>query len=73
MCDQLVLSSQSSWSQIGWHQGGVLCITNLLVSTSLGSTSLWLEVFIWWGSASWKNNLGMYVRPLLSFRVLEVW
>ena len=39
MCDQLVLSSQSSWSQIGWHQGGVLCITNLLVSTSLGSTA----------------------------------
>ena len=41
MCDQLVLSSQSSWSQIGWHQGGVLCITNLLVSISLGSTCSW--------------------------------
>ena len=66
--DQLVHNSQ-----IGWHQGEVSSIINPLVSTSLGSTLLWSEVFIWWGSASYKNNLGMCVRPLsVSFRELGV-
>ena len=37
--------------------------------SSLGSMFLWSTVFIWWGSASCKNNLGMCVRPLsMSFR-----
>ena len=31
MCDQLVLNS---W--LGWHQGEISSIVNLLVSTSLG-------------------------------------
>ena len=37
---------------------------NLLVSTSPGSMFLWLAFFIWRGSASCKNNLGMCVRRL---------
>ena len=40
--DQLV---ESSW--IGWHQGEVSSIINLLVSTSLGSMILWSAVLIW--------------------------
>ena len=58
-CDQLV---DSSW--IGWHQGEVSSIISLWVSTSLGFMCLWSVVFLWRGSASCKNNLGMCVRPL---------
>ena len=39
--DQLL---DKSW--IGWCQGGVSSIINLLVSASLGSVSLWSAVFI---------------------------
>ena len=46
-------------SRIGWYQGEVLSIINLLVSTSPGSMFLWSAVFIWRGSAPCKNNLGM--------------
>ena len=50
----------------------VSSIIILLVSTSLGSLCLWSAVFIWWESASHKNNSGMCVRPLsISFR--ELW
>ena len=65
-------------SRIGWHQGGVSSFISLLVSSSLGSLSLWSGVFIspderGRGSASCKNNLGMCVRPLsVSFRELRV-
>ena len=51
-------------SQIGWHQGEVSSIINLLVSTSLGSMFLWSAIFIWRGSVSCKTNLGICVRPL---------
>ena len=60
----------SSW--IGWHQGELLGVTSLLVSTSLWSVSLRPAVFIWWESASCKSSLGMCVRPLfISFG--ELW
>ena len=60
-------------SRIGWHQGEVSSIISLLVSTSLGFVFLQSAVFIWQGSASCKNNLGMCVRPLsVSFRELGV-
>ena len=49
----------SSW--IGWHQGEVSSIINLLVSTSLGFLFFWSGVFIWLGSASYTNNLGLYL------------
>ena len=66
--DQLVHSSR-----IGWHQGDVSSIINLLVSISLASLFLRSAVFIWWGSASCKNNLGMCVKPLtISFKELGV-
>ena len=46
---------------------------NLLVSTSQGSVFWWSAVFIWRGSASSKNSLRMYVRPLsIYFRELGV-
>lgn len=48
--DQLVLSSH-----IGWHQGEVLSIINLLVSTSLGSMFLWSAVFIF--LYKWLRNV----------------
>ena len=54
VCDQLI---HSSW--IGWHQGEVLSIISPWVSTTLGSMFLWSAVFIWWGSVSYKNKLGM--------------
>ena len=57
--DQLVHSSR-----IGWHQDDVSSIINLLVSISLASLFLRSAVFIWWGSASCKNNLGMCIQPL---------
>ena len=66
-CGQLVHSSR-----IGWHQGEVSSIINLLVSTSLGSMFLRSAVFIWWGSTSCKTNLGMCVRPL-SISCRELW
>lgn len=57
----------NSW--IGCSRGKVSGIINPLVLTSLVSTCLWSGVFIWWGSASHKNNLRMCVRPLsMSFR-----
>ena len=66
--DQLM---DSAW--IDWHQSEVSSIIYLLVSTSLGSMFLWSAVSIYRGSASYKNNLGMCVRPLfLSFRELGV-
>ena len=69
VCDQLVHNSQT-----GWHQGEVSSIINLLFSTSLGSMFSQSAVFIWWGSASFKNNLGICVKPLsVSFRELGVW
>lgn len=43
-------------SQAGWHQSEVLSIVDILVSTNLGSTWLKSTVFIWWKSASCKNN-----------------
>ena len=58
LCDQLAYNSQ-----IGWRQGDVSSIINL-VSVGLGSVWLWLAVSIWCGSASCKNNLGMCVKPL---------
>ena len=58
-CDQLMHNSQ-----IGWHQGKVSSISNLLVSTSLVSMFLWSVISIWWVGASCKNNLGMHIRPL---------
>ena len=68
MPDQLVLNSCT-----GWHQGEVSAIINLLVSTSLVSTCLQSAVFLWRGSASCKNNLGMCVRTLsVSVRELGV-
>ena len=68
MSEQLVHNSC-----IGWHQGEISSISNLLVSTSLGSMCLWSSVFTLWGSASCKNNLGMCIRPLSkSFRGLGV-
>lgn len=60
--DQLVLSSH-----IGWHQGEVLSIINLLALTDLGSTcfvSSFHPVCGWGGSASYKSKLGMCVRHL---------
>ena len=60
--EQGVVSVDSSW--INWHQSEVSSIINLLVSTSLGSLFLWSAVFIWRGSSSCKNPLGMCVRPL---------
>ena len=39
-CDQL-----RDNSGIGWHQGEVSSIINLLVSTSLGSMFLWVSSF----------------------------
>ena len=67
-CDQLV---DNSW--IGWHQGEISNIVNLLVSTSVGSIILWSAVFIGKGSASCKSNLRICVRPLsISFRELGV-
>ena len=60
--------------QIGRHQGEVSSIINLLVSPSLGSMCLWSAVFIWWSSASCKNNLGMFVRLLFtSFKEPAMW
>ena len=64
MNDQLVHSSQ-----IGWHQSEVSSILMFLIFN-------WcrvyvLALFIWCGSASCQNNLGMCVKPL-SFRELEV-
>ena len=57
--------------QIGWHQGEVSSIINLLVSPSLGSMFLRSAIFIWRGSVSYKTNLGICVRPLsISFREL---
>ena len=51
-------------SQIGWHQGEVSSIINLLVSTNLASMFfLWSAVFMWKESTSCKNNLGMCVGP----------
>ena len=43
---------------------GISNTVNLLVSASPGSMLLWLVFFIWRGSASCKNNLGMCVRGL---------
>ena len=57
MPNQLVLDSR-----IGWHQDEVSSIINLQLVW--GSMHLRSAVFIWWGSASCKNNLGMSVRPL---------
>ena len=51
-CDQL-----RDNSGIGWHQGEVSSIINLLVSTSLEFMFLQSAVFLWKGSASCKNNL----------------
>ena len=45
---------------IGCYQGEVLSIISLLSPTS---KFLQTEVFIWWGSVSCKNNIGMCVRP----------
>ena len=60
-------------SQTGQHQGEVLSIINILVSTNLGSTWLKSAVFNWWKSASCKNNLAMCVYTLsISFRKLGV-
>ena len=54
--------------RIGWHQGKISSIINILFSTRLGSA-----VFIWGGSVSCKNNTGMCARPLsVSFRELGV-
>ena len=39
---------------------------------SLGYMFFWSEVFIWRGSASCKNNLGMCVRPL-SVSIRKLW
>lgn len=54
-------------SQIDCHRGEVLSLSiiNILISASLGSTCLHSAAYIWWGSASCKNNLGMCVRPYL--------
>ena len=41
--DQLM---HSSW--IGWHQGEVSSIINLLVSIRIGPMCLWSALFIWW-------------------------
>lgn len=58
-------------SLIGWPQSKVSKIIDLLISTSQWSTFLQLWIFIWWGSASCKNNLGMWVSPLsISFKKL---
>ena len=55
----------SSW--IGWHQGEVLSISNLLVSTGLGSTCLRSQVSTWWGFNSYKNNLSMVIALSVFF------
>ena len=66
VCDQLV-----HHSRIGWHQGEISSVINLLVSNGLGSMCLWSAVLIWCGLASCKNNIGMCARPLcISFRGL---
>lgn len=57
--DQLVHSCQ-----IGWHQGEVSSIINLLVSNRVESVCLWSAVFIWLVSASCTDNLRMHVRSL---------
>ena len=65
----------SDWlnSQIGWYQGKGSGIGNPLTVTGLGSTWFWSAVFIWWDSASCKNNFGVCVRPLsISFREVGV-
>ena len=49
-CNQLMDNSR-----IGWHQGEVSSIVNLLVPTSLGSMWLWSAVFIWWVSFLYKQ------------------
>ena len=59
--EQAVISSlDSSW--MGWSQGEVSSIINLLVSTSLGSVFLWSA-----GSSFCKNNLGICVRHFLIY------
>ena len=63
------LCSTVEWLASGWrfnhHQPSV--------STSLGSLCLQSAVFVWWGSFSCKNNLGMCERPLsVSFRNWEL-
>ena len=59
--EQAVISSlDSSW--MGWSQGEVSSIINLLVSTSLGSVFLWSA-----GSSFCKNNLGICVRLFLIY------
>ena len=61
-------------SRIGWNQGEVWSIINLLVSASLGSMFPGSAVFLWWRSASYTDNLGMCVRSLsVSFRELGGW
>ena len=66
--DQLVLNSQGDW-----HQGEISSIINIQVSIPLVAMCL-KSVFIWRGSASYKNNLGMWVRPLsVSLTKLRVW
>ena len=68
MHDQPVDSSQT-----GWRQGAVSSIISLLCSTSLWPVFLWSAVFVWRGSASYRNNLRMCGRPLsISFRELVV-
>ena len=69
VCDQLMHGSR-----IGWHQGEVSSIINLLVSNTVECMRLRSAIFIWLGSASYKNNLGMCVGPLsVYFRELGVW
>ena len=51
MHDQPVDSSQTAWPQ-----GAVSSIINLLCSTSLWPMFLWSTVFIWRGSASYRNK-----------------
>ena len=51
-------------SLIRWIKVKVSVIINFMVSTSLTSVFLQLAVFIWRGSASYKNNLGMCLWSL---------
>ena len=60
--DQLM---DSSW--IGLHQGKVLSIINLLVSSSLGSVFLWSAVFIFL-----YKRLRNVCQVFISFRELGV-
>ena len=66
MHDQLVHSSL-----VGWHQDEA---SSPVVSTSLGFMCLWSAVFIQCESTSFKNNIGMCVRPVsISFSDSAMW